>query len=125
MKKNVFLITILCFIWCAFSCVDEDESIDVTLKNDTDSSVTFTYFSETIDENLPLSLESSKTRTVKYNHCAESLDFKVSYNDKLYSGTTNYVQDKSEYTINVFVENEVLKCKAAGNNSVTMTEISE
>ena len=116
-----FLITFLCFVF--FSCVDEDESIDVTLKNDTESSVTFTYFSESIDENLPLSLESSKTRTVKYN--AESLDFKVSYNDKLYSGTTNYVQDKSEYTINVFVENEVLKCKAAGNNSVTMTEISE
>ena len=103
-------VSVFFFAGCLF-----DNEICVTLKNETDSSISFTNFNIDIDESLPVTLKSGKSINVSYSGMPESVDFKVIINGEEYSGTTNYVQDYSKYTLRIFMEENTLKCQAKNN----------
>ena len=115
--KKVFLIFAASLFFLA-SCKSSDDGTEVTIKNETDRAITFTYFSSDID--VPVTIASGDSQTFSYTKHVEGLDFDLTYNDSSYSGTTNYVQDYAEYSVRIFLEDGTLKSKTTGKSALSL-----
>ena len=115
--KKVFLIFAASLFFLA-ACKSSDDSTEVTIKNETDRAITFTYFSSDID--VPVTIASGDSKTFSYTKHVEGLDFDLTYNDSSYSGTTNYVQDYAEYSVRIFLEDGTLKSKTTGKSALSL-----
>lgn len=112
--KKVFLIFAAAFLFLA-SCKSSDDSTEVTIKNETDRAITFTYFSSDID--VPVTIASGDSKTFSYTKHVEGLYFDLTYNGTSYTGTTDYVQDYAEYSVRIFLEGDVLKSRTNGRDA--------
>ena len=121
MKKLFYTLPILIVAIALSSCNFKDET-EVTLKNSTEKPITFTSFSESVDSDLPLTIAAGSESKVSYDSGAEDVTFKLTYDGKSYSGSTNYVQDYSEYTLTVYLDGSTLKNKVNSGTAYTLKE---
>ena len=112
--KKLFLLFAAAFLLFS-SCKFDDGNTEVTIKNETDRAITFTYFSADID--VPFTIESGSSKSLSYKKHVEGLNFDLTYNDTSYSGTTDYVQDYAEYSVRIFLEGDVLKSRTNGRDA--------
>ena len=84
------------------------------------------YTSKYFDIDLTFAVISNKKDTATAfdfgRMTAEDVTFKLTYDGKTYSGSTNYVQDYSEYTLTVYLDGSTLKNKVNSGTAYTLKE---
>jgi hypothetical protein len=93
-----------------------NQTLSVTVKNETASEITLTAFSEKIQNAVPIQV-NSLAQCVLNSDSFGDIDFTVSFHGKKYTGNTGYADDYRSYTI-VFSENSdgYIECNFITNN---------
>jgi hypothetical protein len=124
------LIFVVFYIFIINGCDLNENRLEITLKNNTDTVITLVSFSDIVKNNAPVSIEQ-QAQVSLFSDIFGDIDFTFLYKEKTYCTNTGYADDYRHYTI-MFSENAqqniecIFKVKSFGKEitrTLTLEEI--